>query len=189
MHSTSRITRSQDRPKRGPMDCATAATWSPAAQLRALRNHLRFTGPNENASESIARSFAYQQPVQKVLEDANVKLASVATNTVGKSGRAMLEEIIAGQNDPEHLASLALGHLGAKTPQLRVALEGKIRPHHRFLLRRLLDQLRFVEHEILLLDERLENIGRERPELSEAVARWDTIPGIDRVAGWTLGAE
>jgi transposase len=87
--------------------------------------------------------------VQKVLEDANVKLASVATNTVGKNGRAMLEEIIAGQNDPEHLASLALGHLGAKTTQLRLALEGKIRPHHRFLLRRLLEQLRFVEHEIV----------------------------------------
>ena len=101
----------------------------------------------------------------------------------------MLEEIIAGQNDPEYLASLALGHLRAKTPQLKLALEGKIRPHHRFLLRRLLDQLRFVEHEIELLEERLEDIGRERPELSQAVARWDTIPGIDRVAGWTLLAE
>jgi transposase len=134
--------------------------------------------------------------VQNVLEDANVKLASVATNTLGKNGRAMLEEIVAGQDDPEYLASLALGHLRAKTPQLRLALEGKIRPHHRFLLsafcfllRRLLDQLRFVEHEIVLLDERLEDIGRELPELAQAVARWDTIPGIDRVAGWTLLAE
>jgi transposase len=101
----------------------------------------------------------------------------------------MLEEIIAGQDDPQHLASLALGHLRAKTPQLRLALEGKIRPHHRFLLRRLLDQLHFVEHEIALLDERLEDIGRQCPELSQAVARWDTIPGIDRVAGWALLAE
>ncbi len=110
-----------------------------------------------------------------------MKLASVATNTLGKSGRAMLEEIIAGQNDPEYLASLALGHLRAKTRQLRLALEGKIRPHHRFLLRRLLDQLRFVEHEIVLLAERLEDIGRERSELSQAVARWDTIPGLNNV--------
>ena len=77
--------------------------------------------------------------VQNVLKDANVKLASVATNTLGKSGRAMPEEIIAGQNDPEYLASLALGHLRAKTPQLKLALEGRIRPHHLFLLRRLLD--------------------------------------------------
>jgi transposase len=69
-----------------------------------------------------------------------------------------------------------------KIPQLRLALEGKIRSHHRFLLRRLLDQMQFVEHEIALLEERLEDIGRDKPELSQAVARWDTIPGVDRVA-------
>src|ERR1700719_5001109 len=74
--------------------------------------------------------------IQKVLEDANGKLASVATNVLGKSGRAMLEDIITGEDDPEHLASLALGHLRVKIPQLRLALEGKIRSHHRFLLRR-----------------------------------------------------
>ena len=158
-------------------------SYVPCEIIRDLRDLTRMRASlSQEASRISSR-------VQKVLEDANVKLASVATNTVGKSGRAMLEEIIAGQNDPEHLASLALGHLRAKTPQLKLALEGKVRPHHRFLLRRLLDQLRFVEHEILLLDERLEDIGRERPELSEAVARWDTIPGIDRVAGWTLLAE
>ena len=127
--------------------------------------------------------------IQKVLEDANVKLASVATNVLGKSGRAMLEDIVTGEDNPEHLASLALGHLRVKTPQLRLALEGKIRPHHRFLLRRLLDQMQFVEHEIALLEERLEDIGRQRPELSQAVARWDKIPGVDRVAAWALLAE
>ena len=127
--------------------------------------------------------------IQKVLEDANLKLASVATNVLGKSGRAMLEDIIAGKDDPEHLASLALGHLRVKIPQLRLALEGKIRSHHRFLLRRLLDQIQSVEHEIALLDERLEDIGRQRPDLAQAVARWDTIPGIDRVAAWALLAE
>jgi transposase len=158
-------------------------SYVPCEVIRDLRDLTRMRASlSQEASRISSR-------VQKVLEDANVKLASVATNTLGKSGRAMLEEIIAGQNDPEYLASLALGHLRAKTPQLKLALEGKIRPHHRFLLRRLLDQLRFVEHEIGLLDERLEDIGRERPELSQAVARWDTIPGIDRVAGWTLLAE
>src|SRR5262249_13923479 len=68
--------------------------------------------------------------IQKVLEDANVKLASVATNVLGKSGRAMLQDIITGEDNPEHLASLALGHLRVKIPQLRLALEGKSRPHH-----------------------------------------------------------
>jgi hypothetical protein len=62
-----------------------------------------------------------------VLEDANVKLASVATDVLGKSGRAMLEDIIAGEDDPEHLA---LGHLRVKMPQLRLALEGKKDPYH-----------------------------------------------------------
>jgi hypothetical protein len=101
----------------------------------------------------------------------------------------MLEDIITGEDNPEHLASLALGHLRVKIPQLRLALEGKIRSHHRFLLRRLLDQIQFVEHEVALLDERLEDIGRQRPDLAQAVARWDTIPGVDRVAAWALLAE
>jgi transposase len=159
------------------------ASYVPCEMIRDLRDLTRMrVSLSQEASRLSSR-------VQKILEDANIKLASVATNTLGKSGRAMLEEIIAGHDDPQHLASLALGHLRAKTPQLRLALEGKIRPHHRFLLRRLLDQLQFVEHEIALLDERLEDMGRQCPELSQAVARWDTIPGIDRVAGWALLAE
>jgi transposase len=91
-------------------------------------------------------SGVYWKPVWNILEG---KLTVVLANAqhiknvpgrktdqkdAGKSGRAMLEEIVAGQDDPEYLASLALGHFRAKTPQLRVALEGKIRPHHRFLL-------------------------------------------------------
>src|SRR5262244_1509022 len=146
-------------------------SYVPCEIIRDLRDLTRMRASlTQEASRISSR-------IQKVLEDANVKLASVATNALGKSGRAMLEEIIAGQ---KYLASLALGHLRAKTSQLRLALEGKIRPHHRFLLRRLLEQLRFVEREIVLLDEHLEDIGREQPELSQAVARWDTIPGIDR---------
>ena len=62
--------------------------------------------------------------IPKVLEDANVKLASVATNVLGKSGRAMLENIITGEDAPERLASLALSHLRVKIPQLRLALAG-----------------------------------------------------------------
>src|SRR5712664_4686432 len=87
----------------------------------------------------------------------------------------MLEEIIAGQNDPEYLASLALGHLRAKTPQLKLALEGKIRPHHRFLLRRLLDQLRFVEHEIVLLDPRSSRTRQRTHGAGEHGTRIDEI--------------
>lgn len=127
--------------------------------------------------------------IQKVLEDANIKLSSVASNTLGKSGRAMLDALVAGQMDPEQLADLALGHLRSKIPQLRLALEGKIREHHRFLLKRLLHQLRFIESEIDLLDQRLEGLGQQDPALAAAVARWTTVPGVDRVAAWSLAAE
>jgi transposase len=127
--------------------------------------------------------------IQKVLEDANIKLSSVASNTLGKSGRAMLDALVAGQIDPEQLADLALGHLRSKIPQLRLALEGKIREHHRFLLKRLLHQLRFIESEIDLLDQRLEELGQQDPALAAAVARWTTVPGVDRVAAWSLAAE
>src|ERR1700691_938167 len=127
-----------------------------------IRDILHLTRMRASLSQEASR---ISSRIQKVLEDANVKLASVATNVLGKSGRAMLEDIISGEDDPEHLASLALGHLRVKIPQLRLALEGKIRSHHRFLLRRLLDQIEFLEHEIALLDERLEDIGRQRPEL------------------------
>jgi transposase len=158
-------------------------SYVPCEIIRDLRDLTRMRASlSQEASRISSR-------IQKVLEDANVKLASVATNALGKSGRAMLEDIISGEDNPEQLASLALGHLRVKIPQLRLALEGKIRSHHRFLLRRLLDQMQFVEHEIALLEERMEDIGRQRPELSQAVARWDTIPGVDRVAAWALLAE
>jgi hypothetical protein len=76
--------------------------------------------------------------VQKVLESANVKLASVATAVLGKSGRAMLTALVGGEQDPEALAALARGRLRAKLPDLRLALEGRVRPVHLVQLRLLL---------------------------------------------------
>jgi transposase len=110
--------------------------------------------------------------IQKALEDANVKLASAATNVLGKSGRAMLEDIITGEDNPEHLASLAPGRLPVKIPITTCSQRKDPFP----------SSLSAVEHEIALLEERLEDTGRQKPELSQAVARWDTIPGVDRVA-------
>jgi transposase len=101
----------------------------------------------------------------------------------------MLDAVVAGRIDPEQLADLALGHLRAKIPQLQQALKGRIREHHRFLLKRLLHQLRFVESEIDLLDQRLEELGQRDSTLAAAMARWTTVPGVDRVAAWSLAAE
>ena len=113
-----------------------------------------------------------------MLEDANLKLASVASNTLGKSGRAMLAAIIGGEQSPERLADLALGHLRAKIPQLQAALEGQVRDHHRFLLQSLLRQLYFIETEIELLDARLEQLGQQHEDLAEALRDGGTLTVI-----------
>jgi transposase len=108
---------------------------------------------------------------------------------LGKSGRAILQAIVEGEESAERLADLALGHLRIKIPQLQAALEGRVRDHHRFLLQSLLRQLHFIETEITLLDTRLEQLEKEHVELGEALSRWITIPGVDRVAAWSFIAE
>lgn len=124
--------------------------------------------------------------IQKVLEDANVKLGSVASNVVGASGRLMLEAIVAGQHDPAQLADLAKRRLRAKIPQLEQALYGKLTEHHRWMLKLLLDQLQATEQFIARLDERIAELTRpQRPVLE----RLDAIPGVDRRVAEVLLAE
>ena len=91
--------------------------------------------------------------IQKVLEDANIKLASVATDTLGASGRAMLEAMLAGEQDA---AQLAQGKLRNKIPELQLALEGRMTEHHRFLLRQLFEHLRFTESKMQQIEEEIE---------------------------------
>jgi len=100
--------------------------------VRELRDLMRYrkTIVQERADEV--------NRLQKVLETANVKLASVATDVLGKSGRSMLDAILGGQDDPQTLAELARGRLRAKLPDLRLALDGRVQPHHRVLLTRIL---------------------------------------------------
>jgi len=159
------------------------ASYIPSVMIRDLRDLTRArTSLSQEHSRIASR-------IQKVLEDANIKLASVASNALGKSGRAMLEAIIGGEESPQRLADLALGHLQLKIPQLQTALEGRVRDHHRFLLRSLLRPLQFLEAEIELLDGRLDQIGREHLDLAEGLDRWITVPGVDRVAAWSFIAE
>jgi transposase len=124
--------------------------------------------------------------LQKVLEDANLKLAGVATDVMGKSGRVMLEAILAGATDPEQLAELAKGRLRNKLPQLKQALNGRVREHHRFLL---VEQLSHIDY----LDEAIGRLSGEiaerlRPFQAE-IQRLDTIPGINRSIAEVLLAE
>jgi transposase len=125
--------------------------------------------------------------IQKTLEDANIKLASVASNVMGASGRDMLRAIIRGERDPVVLADLARQRLRAKIPQLQEALFGEIEDHHRFLLGMLWDEVEFLEKQIERLSTRIAEVLP--PPFVEAVTRLQTIPGIDRRAAEGIVAE
>jgi transposase len=122
----------------------------------------------------------------KVLEDAGVKLSSVATNVVGVSGRAMLTALIGGTTDPAVLADLARGKLRKKLPELRRALEGRFRPHHAFLLQQILTKLDFLEE---ALERLTTEIDQRLLPFEPMLAALDTIPGISRVTAVSILAE
>ncbi|MDP4027558.1 MAG: IS110 family transposase [Gallionella sp.] len=124
--------------------------------------------------------------IQKVLEGANIKLSSVATDVVGVSGRAILEAMVSGMDDPQALAEMARGALRKKTHALEEALEGTVGPHQRLLLGVHLRHLDFLDGEIDLLDE--EVAARLRP-FEEALERVDGIPGVGRRAAEDIMAE
>jgi transposase len=124
--------------------------------------------------------------IHKVLEDANIKLGAVVTDITGVSGRAILDAIVAGTSDPSTLAALARGRLRKKLVNLREAVTGQVTDHHRFLLRRLLHELTFLESEIDEYDQRLRDVSGP---FDEALELLDTIPGINRRAGENLLAE
>jgi transposase len=125
--------------------------------------------------------------IHKVLEDANIKLASVASDALGASGRAMIEAIIRGEADGAVLAELARQRLRGKIPELRLALEGKVTDHHRFLLRELLDQLDYVERKIDVLSARVDQIAP--PLFKHCAELIDTVPGIAPHAAQAILAE
>jgi transposase len=124
--------------------------------------------------------------IQKVLEDANIKLASVASDVLGVSGRAMIRAIIDGQDDPDELAGMAKRRLKGKIPRLKQALHGRVTDHHRFLLRALLEQIEFLEGLIARFDARVEEA---MARFAEAAARLRAIPGVGEKAAEVIMAE
>ena len=115
--------------------------------------------------------------VHKTLEDANVKLASVATDVMGKSGRAVLDALVEGRLTPEQMAELVHPRMAAKRPLLREALVGRVSDHHRFMLRQLLDQVDALDRLVAQFDARVEAVMS--PLAREAVTRLDAVPGFD----------
>ena len=115
--------------------------------------------------------------LQKVLEDANIKLASVASDITGRSGRAILNALVEGKLSPEQMAELAHRKMEAKKALLREALLGRVTDHHRFMLRQLLIQLDHVDDLVASFDQRIEQVMS--PLEQQAVQRLDEIPGFD----------
>ena len=124
--------------------------------------------------------------LQKLLESANIKLSSVATDVMGVSGRDMLEALIAGNINPETLADLARGKLRKKLGLLREALQGRFRPHHQFMLGEILSHLDY-------LDEAIERLSNEVEEhiapFFQEIELLKTIPGVKQKVAEAIIAE
>jgi len=152
----------------------------PSPLLRELRDLTRYrTKLTDERKSEINR-------LQKVLEDANLKLASVASDVMGVTGRAILNELVQGHTDPETLASLAKGRLRQKRALLEKALTGRLQPHHRFLLAQHLSHIDFLDEAIAQLDAQIEE--QLRP-FQATLDRWDSLPGINRRLAEIIVAE
>ena len=152
----------------------------PPAPIRELRDLTRYrkTLIGERVQEA--------NRLQKVLETANIKLAAVATDVLGVSGRQMLAALLGGEQDAEALAELARGRLREKLPLLRRALVGRVQPYHRILIERILAHIDFLEESIATLQQ---EIDRCLLPFAQAVALLVTIPGVSAHAATTLIAE
>ena len=137
------------------------------------------------------------QRIQKTLEDAGIKLDSVASDVLGVSGRAMLAALIAGERNPEALAELAKGKLRRKIPALREALHGRFGEHHALLIGLCLEHLTHIEGAITRLDQRVDTVfATQVSEVGGTVVpfvrardRLDTITGVGKRAAETVIAE
>jgi transposase len=124
--------------------------------------------------------------LHKALEGANLKLAAVATDVLGVSGRAMFAALLDGERDPEVMADLARGALRAKLPELRQALNGRVQPHHLVLIGQTLAHIDFLEQAIAQMQREIE---RCLPPFEAALELLQTIPGVKAVAANAILAE
>ena len=156
------------------------ASYIPPAQNRALRDLCR-------AHSTLVRErVRVVQRIQALLETANIKLDSVISDVMGKSGRQMLEALAGGETDAERLAEYALGRMRSKKPQLVAALEGHFRPHQTFLLQQWLAHFDELSERIDQFREQIEEYVRP---FEAAVARLTQMPGLERLSATKLLAE
>ncbi len=152
----------------------------PPAEIRQLRDLTRYR------MSLVATRGAEKNRVEKLLEDACIKLSVVASDIFGVSGRQMMAALVAGERDPGRLAEMARARMRAKIPQLREAFTGFFTDHHALLLAQMLARIDGIEADIALLDERIE---AHLVPFADAVERLDEIPGIGATAAAVIIAE
>lgn len=157
-----------------------AKSFVPPKPIRELRDLMRYHRKLVNVRSG------ERNRLLKLLETANIKLSSVATNVFGKSGMSMLEAIANGQDSGEALAELAQGLLKKKKGALCKALDGRVSEHHRFVLRMQLDRLKALEADLAKLDAYVES--KMEPYRSQQRAL-EEIPGIGAYTARTIIAE
>ena len=152
----------------------------PPAPIRELRDLTRYR------RKLVESRSAERNRLLKLLESANIKLASVATNVFGLSGQRMLDALIEGKANLPEMADLAIGRLRNKIPQLELALEGKLQEHHRFLLQLQRSRMEAVESDLAILEQRIQQ--KLQPYAAQ-LALLREIPGVDLTLAAIIIAE
>jgi transposase len=156
------------------------ASFVPDMQTQEMRNLLR------TRKQLVREQSSHVLRVQKTLEDANIKLDSVLSDLMGKSGRAIVEALIAGETNPVKLASLANRRVKASQEELREALRGRVTKHHRFLLRLHLNQIDALAAAMATIDAQLEE---SLEPFRTAVELITSIPGIESLSAHVIVSE
>ena len=151
------------------------SSFVPPKPIRELRDLTRYR------RKLVESQSAERNRLLKLLETANIKLASVACDVFGVSGQLMLQALLAGNASPKQMAQLAKGRLRNRIADLEPALEGKVEPHHRFLLRLQLGRLQAAEKDLAVLEQ---HIQEKLKPYAEQLALLQEIPGVE----WTLAA-
>jgi len=152
----------------------------PPEPIRLLRDLTRYR------IDLIGERTREKNRVEKLLEDAQIKLSVVASDIFGASGRDMMNALIAGERDPQVLAQLARSRMRAKIPALQEAFIGRFSDHHAFLLATMLARVDALDGDIAHVETRIEALIAP---FAEALDRLDAVPGIGRIAAGTIIAE
>lgn len=156
------------------------ASFVPPPTIQAMRTLMR------TRKQLVRERAQHVQRIQKTLEDANLKIASVVSDVSGTSGRAILRALIDGETSPEKLLATTTGRLRANRATLVEALRGRVRSHHRFLLKLHLDQIEALEKSIDAVDA---EVGSTLDPFRDKVTRLMTMPGISDVAAQVIVSE